>query len=95
MGTEVPYEHVLASSQHLQYACAYRGIGMVERFVSTSKVAFGPPHTFGWVRCSGPDAKGMETWERPDGTMLRLPRGARLARLRGSRGLPILVPQGR
>ena len=30
---------------------------MFERFFSTSKVAFGAPHTFGWVRCSALDAK--------------------------------------
>ena len=52
---------------------------MSERFVSTSKVVFGAPHTFGWVRCSELDAKSMEAWERPDGAKVRLPRGARLA----------------
>jgi hypothetical protein len=41
---------------------------MFERFVSTSKVMFGSPHTFGWVRCSELDTKGLEAWERPDGT---------------------------
>jgi hypothetical protein len=76
-------------------SAAYRGIGTVERFVSTSKVVFGPPHTFGWMRCSDLDAKGLEAWERPDGVKVQFPRGARLARIRGSRGLPIFVPQGR
>jgi Transglycosylase SLT domain len=46
---------------------------MIERFVSTSKVVFGAPHTFGWVRCSGLDANGLEAWERPDGIKVRLP----------------------
>ena len=68
---------------------------MSERFVSTSKVVFGAPHTFGWVRCSVLDADGSEAWERPDGTKVRLPRGARLARIRGSRGQPILLRQER
>ena len=67
---------------------------MTERFVSTSKVVFGPPHTFGWVRCSGLDANGLETWERPDGSKVRLPPGARLTRVRGARGKPKLVRQG-
>jgi hypothetical protein len=67
---------------------------MVERFVSTSKVVFGAPHTFGWMRCSDLDAKSMEAWERPDGSVVQLPRGARLVRLRGSRGQPILLRQG-
>jgi hypothetical protein len=67
---------------------------MTERFVSTSKVMFGPPHTFGWVRCSALDANGLEAWERPDGSKVRLPRGARLARIRGARGQPILVRRG-
>ena len=67
---------------------------MSERFVSTSKVAFGAPHTFGWVRCSALDANDLEAWERPDGRKVRLPRGARLARIRGSRGQPILLRQG-
>ena len=48
---------------------------MFERFVSTSKVVFGPPHTFGWMRCSALDTKGLEAWERPDGAKVRLPRG--------------------
>jgi hypothetical protein len=68
---------------------------MVERFVSTSNVVFGAPHTFGWMRCSDLDAKNMEAWERPDGSVVRLPRGARLARIRGSRGQPILLRQER
>ena len=68
---------------------------MSERFVSTSKVVFGAPHTFGWVRCSELEAKSMEAWERPDGAKVRLPRGARLARIRGSRGQPILLRQER
>jgi len=67
---------------------------MIERFVSTSKVVFGPPHTFGWVRCSELDANGSEAWERPDGRKVRLPRGARLVRIRGSRRQPILLRQG-
>jgi hypothetical protein len=67
---------------------------MFERFFSTSKVAFGAPHTFGWVRCSALDANDLEAWERPDGRKVRLPRGARLARIRGSRGQPILLRQG-
>jgi hypothetical protein len=67
---------------------------MSERFVSTSKVVFGAPHTFGWARCSALDANDLEAWERPDGTKVRLPRGARLARIRGSRGQPILLRQG-
>ena len=66
---------------------------MIERFVSTSKVVFGPPHTFGWVRCSELDANRLEAWERPDGRKVRLPRGARLVRIRGSRGQPILLRQ--
>ena len=41
---------------------------MFERFFSTSKVVFGAPHTFGWVRCSALDANGLEAWERPDGS---------------------------
>jgi len=68
---------------------------MSERFVSTSKVVFGSPHTFGWMRCSDLDAKSREAWERPDGSVVRLPRGARLARIRGSRGQPILLRQER
>ena len=68
---------------------------MFERFVSTSKVVFGPPHTFGWMRCSALDAKGLEAWERPYGAKVRLPRGARLARIRGSHGQPILLRQER
>ena len=68
---------------------------MFERFVSTSKVVFGPPHTFGWMRCSAHDTKGLEAWERPDGAKVRLPRGARLARIRGSHGQPILLRQER
>jgi hypothetical protein len=53
---------------------------MVGRFTSKSEVVFGPPHTFGWVRCREVDANGLEGWERPDGTMARLPRGAQLVR---------------
>jgi len=67
---------------------------MAERFVSTSKIVVGPPHTFGWVRCSALDANDLEAWERPDGRKARLPRGAQLARIRGSRGQPILLRQG-
>jgi hypothetical protein len=68
---------------------------MFERFSSTSKVVFGLPHTFGWVRCSALDANGLEAWERPDGRKVRLASGARLVRIRGSRGQPILLRQGR
>ena len=67
---------------------------MFERFFSSSKVVFGAPHTFGWVRCSALDANDLEAWERPDGRKVQLPRGARLARIRGSRGQPILLRQG-
>jgi hypothetical protein len=67
---------------------------MFERFFSSSKVVFGAPHTFGWVRCSALDANDLEAWERPDGRKVRLPRGARLARIRGSRGQLILLRQG-
>jgi hypothetical protein len=67
---------------------------MIERFVSTSKVVFGAPRTFGWVRCSELDANGLEAWERPDAIKVRLPQGARLARIRGSRSQPILLRQG-
>jgi hypothetical protein len=68
---------------------------MIERFVSTSRVVFGSPHTFGWVRCSDLDANGLEAWERPDGSKVRLPRGARLVRMRSSHGQPILLRKGR
>jgi hypothetical protein len=68
---------------------------MIERFASTSRVVFGSPHTFGWVRCSALDTKGLEAWERPDGAKVRLPRGARLVRIRGSRSQPILLRKGR
>jgi hypothetical protein len=64
---------------------------MAERFVSKSRIVFGPPHTFGWLRRSELDAHGWENWERPDGSQVRLPRGARLARIRGARGQPIVV----
>jgi hypothetical protein len=37
------------------------------------------------------DANGLEAWEQPDGTKARLPRGAQLARLPGSRSQPIVV----
>ena len=57
----------------------------------TAKIVFGAPHCFGWVRCPSVDAKGKEGWEWPDGAKVRLPRGARLARIRGSRGQPILL----
>jgi hypothetical protein len=33
---------------------------MFERFFSTSKLVFGAPHTFGWVRCSALDANDLE-----------------------------------
>ena len=66
---------------------------MFGRFFSTSKVKIGAPHTFGWLRCSALDANDLEAWERPDGRKVRLPRGARLARIRGSRGQPILLRQ--
>jgi hypothetical protein len=64
---------------------------MVGRFSSVAKFVFGPPHTFGWVRCSEMDKNGLEAWERPDGTKAHLPRGARLARLPGSRSQPIMA----
>ena len=50
--------------------------------------------TLGRVRCSGLDANGLETWERPDGSKVRLPPGARLTRVRGARGKSIRVRQG-
>ena len=68
---------------------------MIERFASTSRVVFGSPHTFGWVRCSALDANSLEAWERPDGITVRVPRGARLVRIRGSRSQPILLRKGR
>jgi hypothetical protein len=64
---------------------------MAERFVGKSRIVFGPPHTFGWLRWSALDAKGLEAWERPDGSRVRLPQGTRLARIRGARGQPIVV----
>jgi hypothetical protein len=64
---------------------------MAENFANKSQIVFGAPHTFGWLRCSGLDAKGLEAWERPDGLEVRLPRGARLARIKGARGQPIVV----
>jgi len=67
---------------------------MFERFFSTSKFVFGAPHTFAWVRCSALDANDLEAWERPDGRKVRLPRGARLARIRGNRGQLIPLQQG-
>ena len=33
---------------------------MVGRFTSKSEVVFGPPHTFGWVRCPALDANGLK-----------------------------------
>jgi hypothetical protein len=68
---------------------------MVGRFTTRSEVAFGPPHTFGWLRSPEFDANGLEGWERPDGTRALLRRGAQLARLRGVRGEPIIVRPGR
>ena len=67
---------------------------MVGRFTSRSKLAFGLPHTFGWVRSPELDANGLEDWERPDGTMALLRRGAQLTRLRGVRGKSIIVGWG-
>ena len=58
---------------------------MFERFFSTSKVVFGAPHTFGWVRCSALDANDLEAWERPDGRKVRLPRRTTGADTRQSR----------
>jgi hypothetical protein len=46
-----------------------------------SKIVFGAPHSFGWVRCSSFDARGSKGWERPDGATVRLPPGAQLARI--------------
>src|SRR5262245_46189707 len=66
---------------------------MSQRSDNTSKIVIGPPHTFGWVRCSALDTKGLEAWERPDGTGTLLPPSARLGRIRGSRGQPILLSQ--
>jgi len=67
---------------------------MVGRLTSVSKLVFGPPHTFGWVRCSEIDKKnGLEAWERPDGTIAWLLRGAQLGRLPGSRSQPVIVHQ--
>jgi hypothetical protein len=67
---------------------------MVGRFASRSEAAFGPPHTFGWLRYPDLDANGLEGWERPDGTMTLLQRGAKLVRLRGARGQPIVLQLG-
>ncbi len=67
---------------------------MIERYVSTSKVAFGRPPTFGWLRWPALDKDGMEAWERPDGAKVRIPRGTQLARIRGAKGPPILVRHG-
>jgi len=64
---------------------------MAENFAKKSQIVFGPPHTFGWLRRSELDARGLENWERPDGSQMRLPRGARLARIKGARGQPIAV----
>jgi len=61
----------------------------------TAKIVFGAPHSFGWVRCRGIDAKGKEGWERPDGARVRLPPGAQLARMRGASGPPIFIRQER
>jgi hypothetical protein len=67
---------------------------MFGRFTDRSKLAFGPPHTFGWVRYPEMDARGLEGWERPDGTTERLLRGAQLVRIQGGRSRPILVQRG-
>jgi hypothetical protein len=64
---------------------------MVQRFTSVSRFVFGPPHTFGWVRCSEIDQDGLGAWEQADGTMAHLPRGAQLARLPGSRSRPCII----
>ena len=64
---------------------------MAQGSISDSRIVFGPPSTFGWLRSSALDANGLEAWERPDGSKVRLPRGARLARVRGARGRPIVV----
>ena len=66
---------------------------MAGRFTSVAKFVFGPPHTFGWVRCSEVDKKGLEAWERPDGTIAFLSRGAQLGRLPGSRSRPVVLQQ--
>jgi hypothetical protein len=68
---------------------------MFGRFTDRSKLVFGPPHTFGWVRCSEIDKNSLEAWERPDGTTAWLPRGAQLRRLPGSRSQPVIVLQGK
>ena len=67
---------------------------MVGRFASRSEVALGPPHTFGWLRYPDLDANGLEGSERPDGTMTLLQRGAKLVRIRGARGQPMVVQWG-
>ena len=64
---------------------------MIGRFTNVSKFVFGPPHTFGWVRCSEIGKNGLEAWERPDGTTAWLSRGAQLGRLPGSRSRPVVV----
>ena len=61
----------------------------------TSKIVFGPPHSFGWVRCPSFDARGSQGWERPDGVLVRLPPGAQLVRIRGASGPPIFMRQER
>src|SRR5262245_54763418 len=66
-------------------------LGMAERSVNKSQIVFGSPHTFGWLRCAHLDANGLEGWERPDGSRVRLRRGAKLARIKGARGQPIVV----
>ena len=64
---------------------------MLGRFIDKSKIVFGPPHTFGWVRRPEMDTNGLEGWERPDGTPARLPRGAQLGRIRGALGHPMFL----
>jgi hypothetical protein len=64
---------------------------MRDRHISTTKVVFGAPHTFGWSRWPALDKRDLEGWERPDGLKVRIPRGSQLARIRGSTGSPIFV----
>ena len=68
-----------------------KGWIMRDRYVSTAKVVFGAPHTFGWTRWSAVDKRDLEGWERPDGLKVLIPRGSQLARIRGSAGPPIFI----
>jgi hypothetical protein len=61
----------------------------------TSRIVFGLPHSFGWVRSPSVDAEGLQGWKRPDGVRVRLPPGAQLARIRGASGPPIFIKQER